>query len=122
MDACPGPSGLPSLPTSRREFLRHAGGGFGMIALASLLAEEGLLAQEPAAALNPLTPGPTPSPAGAQRVFFLFRSGGPSHLVLFDPRPALRRLEGRRWRESSARVPPRRRVERNRLLGTRRTF
>ena len=31
-------------PTSRRQFLRHAGGGFGMLALASLLNRDGLLA------------------------------------------------------------------------------
>jgi len=31
---------------SRRDFLLRSGGGFGLVALASMLAEEGLLADE----------------------------------------------------------------------------
>ena len=38
-DRCPG----PAAPTSRRAFLRNAGAGFGAIALAALLADEGKL-------------------------------------------------------------------------------
>ena len=38
---------------SRRDYLKSAGSGFGMLALTSLLAEQGLLADEPAA-INPL--------------------------------------------------------------------
>jgi hypothetical protein len=92
-----------------------------MIALASMLAEQGLLAQEPNA-LNPLTPRRTHHPGQAQRVIFLFMSGGPSHLELFDPKPDLQRLHGQPLPESFGTVATRRRVERNRLLGTRRTF
>jgi hypothetical protein len=113
------------LPTSRRDFLRHAGGGFGMIALASILAEQGLLAQEappPARTLNPLAPRPPHHVARAQRVIFLFMSGGPSHLELFDPKPDLQRLQGEPLPASFGSVATRRRVERNRLLATRRTF
>jgi len=45
--------------THRREFLRSAGAGFGMIALTALLAEDGLLAEEPSRASrdgDPLAP------------------------------------------------------------------
>src|SRR5262245_47000829 len=46
--------------SSRRDFLRRAGGGFGMLALAGLLGREGLLSPEASAselnALNPLAP------------------------------------------------------------------
>ena len=36
------------LPSSRRDFLAHIGGGLGGIALAQLLGESGLLAETPA--------------------------------------------------------------------------
>jgi len=47
----------PSYP-SRREFLRRAGNGAGLLALSSLLAQERLLNSAPAAdlAVNPLAP------------------------------------------------------------------
>lgn len=110
---------LPTLPISRRQFLARAGGGFGMIALASMLAEEGLLAQSPR---NPLSPRSPHHEAKAQRVIFLFMSGGPSHLELFDPKPDLQRMHGQPLPESFGPVMTRRNVERNRLLATRRTF
>ena len=37
----------------------------------------------------PLTPRPAHFPAKAKRVIFLFMSGGPSHVDLFDPKPQL---------------------------------
>jgi hypothetical protein len=111
------------MPTSRRAFLRHAGGGFGMIALASILAEQGLLADEAShEGLGPLAPRRPHFQARAQRVIFLFMSGGPSHLELFDPKPDLQRLHGQPLPASFGPVVTRRAVERNRLLATRRTF
>ncbi len=109
-------------PYSRRDFLRNAGGGFGMIALASMLAEQKLLAQETPRLQNPLAPRSPHHDAKAQRVIFLFMSGGPSHLELFDPKPDLQRLHGEPLPASFGPVATRRNVERNRLLGTRRTF
>src|SRR5262245_55136044 len=106
---------------SRRQFLQNAGGGFGMIALASLLEEQGLLADEPAAA-NPLAPRRGHHEAKAKSVIFLFMSGGPSHLELFDPKPELQRLAGQSLPASFGPVATRRAVDRNRLLGTARTF
>jgi len=114
------------LQPSRREFLRRAGGGFGMIALASMLADQGLLAQsgpfQGSARRNPLAPRQPHHVARAQRVIFLFMSGGPSHLELFDSKPDLQRLHGQPLPESFGPVATRRNVERNRLLATRRRF
>src|SRR4051794_23115401 len=93
MNTCFGPSRSTELSVSRRDFLRRAGGGFGMLALASLLDGAGLLA--PAASrtegtpVNPLAPRPPHMPARARSVIFLFMSGGPSHVDLFDPKPEL---------------------------------
>lgn len=119
MRRCPGPGGSVGFCSSRREFLRRAGGGFGMIALASMLAEEGLLADTPQ---SPLALRPQHHDAKARRVIFLFMSGGPSHLETFDPKPELQRLHGQPLPASFGSPATRRGVERNRLLGTRRTF
>src|SRR5258706_11736303 len=89
-----------------------------MIALASMLAEQGMLAQT----RNPLAPRAPHHEATAKRVIFLFMSGGPSHLELFDPKPDLQRLHGTPLPASFGPVATRRNVERNRLLGTRRRF
>jgi Protein of unknown function (DUF1501) len=119
----PGPGPHPRFPatTSRRGFLCRAGAGFGMIALASLLAEDGLLAAEPDPA-NPLAPRQPPHEAKAKRVLFLFMAGGPSHLETFDPKPELQRLHGERLPASFGPVKTRRGVDKNKLLGTKRTF
>ncbi|HWG47596.1 MAG TPA: DUF1501 domain-containing protein [Gemmataceae bacterium] len=95
------PSLLPqrshiATPTSRREFLRCAGAGFGGLALAALLAREasaGTAAR--CAVVNPLAPRPPHLPARARSVIFCFMDGGPSHLDLFDPKPQLKKLAGK---------------------------
>ncbi|MBX6311677.1 MAG: DUF1501 domain-containing protein [Isosphaeraceae bacterium] len=115
---------MPSLPhpfnnTSRREFLRQAGNGFGALAATWLLFQEGLLAAEP---VNPLAPKPPHFPGKAQRVIYLFMHGGPSHLELFDPKPDLQRLAGQPLPESFGPVATRRNVAHNPLLGTKRSF
>src|SRR5437588_5151286 len=125
MNRCLGPAGPDTRPLSRRDFLRHAGGGFGMIALTALLAEQGLLGAEPPDAdpnLNPLAPKQPHHPARAQRVIFLFMSGGPSHLETFDPKPELRRLHGQKLPASFGPVKTRRAVDKNKLLASQRTF
>jgi hypothetical protein len=110
-------------PTNRRGFLRRAGGGFGLIALAALLAEDGLLAAEsPEGTVIPLAPRTPHHPARARQVIFLFMSGGPSHLETFDPKPDLQRLHGERLPPSFGMVKTRRGVDKNKLLATRRTF
>jgi len=84
-------SGSGSGPLGRREMLRAAGAGFGALAL------DGLLGMEAAAAppADPLAPRPGHHRPRAKRVIFLFMSGGPSHVDLFDPKPRLRADNGK---------------------------
>ncbi len=74
---------------TRRSFLAETGCGLGAIALAHLLAEDGLAA-DPAAHL----PRGTHHAPSARNVIFLFQAGGPSQLDLLDPKPAMRRWDG----------------------------
>jgi hypothetical protein len=123
MRPCGGPNGPDTFPTTRREFLRNAGAGFGMIALTAMLAEQGLLADTDAKPVpNPLAPKKPHHAAKAKRVIFLFMSGGPSHLETFDPKPDLQRLHGQKLPESFGMVKTRRGVDKNKLLATKHTF
>ena len=125
-DHCPGPGGFPFRPTSRRSFLRHAGGGFGLLALNAMLSREGLLAATPRGATggapNPFAPKAPHFAAKAQRVIFLFMSGGPSHVDLLDPKPDLIRLAGQPIPESFGTFKTRRAVAKNKLLAPLREF
>ncbi len=83
----------------RREFLRQAGQGFGLLALAGLLHQEGLLGSEAQGAealkqVNPLAPKPSHFPAKAKHVIWLFMNGGPSHVDTWDYKPELERRHG----------------------------
>src|SRR5262245_40851929 len=83
---------------SRRDFLLRAGGGFGALALWSLLGRDAFSAAAEAIAtkaVNPLAPKPPPFPARAKSVIWCFIDGGPSHLDLFDPKPELTKLGGK---------------------------
>jgi hypothetical protein len=79
--------------STRRRLLRDTAAGFGSLALAALLAEEGRTQPPPAA--NPLAPRAPHFPARAKRVIFLFMKGGPSHVDTFDPKPLLTRDDGK---------------------------
>ncbi len=78
---------------SRRAFFRRTGLGLGSMALASLLQQDLLGAAAPAAgstgSIHPLHFAPR-----AKRVIYLFQSGAPSHLDLFDPKPKLAEMTG----------------------------
>src|SRR5947209_17367585 len=110
------------IPPDRRRFLRTAGGGFGALALAALLAEEGRLAADEATSPDPLAPKEPHHEPAAKRVIFLFMSGGPSHVDTFDPKPDLTRLHGEKLPASFGPVKTRRAVDKNRLLASKRTF
>ncbi len=89
---------------SRREFLAKAGLGFGGLALASMIAEEEARAEAPE--IDPLRPVARRAPhheAKAKACIFLFMEGGPSHIDLFDPKPAIKRHEVSRCRRVSER-------------------
>ncbi|MCI0536012.1 MAG: DUF1501 domain-containing protein [Verrucomicrobiales bacterium] len=115
---------FPRRNITRRELLQRAGGGLGMVALASLLKQDGLLAAGPATshATNPLAPRTPHFAPRAQRVIFLFMSGGPSHVDLFDPKPDLIRLAGQPVPESFGMFKTRRNVAKNKLLPPIRPF
>ena len=77
---------------NRRECLARAGAGFGLLALADLLAGESpvpLKAEAPGNASSPYSVHPPHHTARAKRVIFLYMPGGPSHVDLFDPKPRL---------------------------------
>src|SRR6266576_3645824 len=79
------------LSRARRAFLRDAFCGFGSLALASLINQEGR-----AASTNPLAAKSPPNEAKAKSVIFLFMAGGPSHIDTFDPKPLLNQLSGQK--------------------------
>jgi hypothetical protein len=91
---------------TRRHFFGRSARGLGTVALASLL-EPGLLAggvgnrasakagAPPRGGLHPLEFAPR-----AKRIIYLFQSGAPSQLDLFDPKPRLIQLNGQPMPES----------------------
>ena len=98
-----------------------------MLALASILERDGLLAStvdSPNAPrfTSPLLPRPSHFAARARSVIFLFMSGGPSHVDLFDPKPDLIRLAGQPIPESFGTFKTRRNVAKNKLLPPLRSF
>jgi hypothetical protein len=82
------------LQATRRHFFSQCGMGIGGVALASLMAERGLMAASQAAQGGPGTPLRGMHPAKAKNVIFLFMAGGPSQLELFDYKPVLQKLNG----------------------------
>jgi hypothetical protein len=107
---------------TRRELLCRAGGGFGAIALASLLGDDHSRAvagldDTATRGSSPLAPRPTHFEPRAKRVIWLFMHGGPSHVDLFDPKPELAKHAGQPLPESFGEVMTRRKVARNPLLG-----
>ena len=75
---------------SRREFLFHAGGGLGGVALAGLLADAGELRDKPRAEFN----GGLHHAAKVKRVVQLFMNGGVSQMDTFDYKPELEKRHG----------------------------
>jgi len=88
---------------SRRQFLFHSAGRMGMLAFASLLAEQGLLAADPLDQANPLAPRKPHFPGRAKNCICIYLEGAPSQLDLFDPKPKLKELHGQKLPESMTR-------------------
>ena len=76
---------------NRRVFLGRSAGALGATALASLLA--------PAAGAAAGRSFPT-FPAKAKRIIYLFQSGAPSQMDLFDPKPEMEKQRGENLPES----------------------
>ena len=85
---------------NRRQFLGSATNGVGSLALAWMLQQEGMLHAEPIKPelerrsfdLKPKAPAFRPK---AQAMISLFMQGGPSHIDLLDPKPELKKLDGK---------------------------
>ena len=72
---------------NRRVFLRQAGAGLGLTALGTLLGNQALADEKSSKAeILPSLPHFAPK---AKRVIYLFQSGAPSQMDLFDPKPKM---------------------------------
>lgn len=78
------------LHVTRREFFGRSATGIGTVALASLLAKDGIASSTPLGGL----PGLPHFAPKAKRVIYLFQNGAPTHVDLFDYKPKLKELHG----------------------------
>lgn len=85
----------------RRHFLAQGALGLSSMALGTLLAERRAVAAPAKPALEPpqydLLPKRPPHPPRAQAMISVFTGGGPSHLDLFDRKPALDKYAGQQF-------------------------
>ena len=79
---------------TRRTFLQKSTTGLGALALTSLLKPELFGAADPQLAVSGALKQLHWAPK-AKRVIYLFQSGAPSHLDLFDPKPKLIEMTGK---------------------------
>jgi Protein of unknown function (DUF1501) len=80
-------------PLSRREWLARTGTGLGMLGLAGVFADAGLLCASP---INPLAPKQPHFPAKAKHIIHIYLNGGPSQIDTFDPKPELKKYDGKK--------------------------
>lgn len=80
---------LSSIESTRRMFLSTQAGHVGLLALASLLAQQ---RSGTASESTTVVPDVTPK---AKSVICLFQNGGPSQMDLFDPKPELQKWHGK---------------------------
>ena len=92
----------PWLAMSRRECLNRMALGLGGIALADLLSRNAVAAPAAVAPLSgrPALPGLPHFAAKAKRIIYLFQSGGPSQLDLYDYKPLLNQRQGEQLPDS----------------------
>ena len=81
-------------PFTRREALAKVGGGFGLVAFASMITNS----LQAATTNNGIAPGGVLKQLDfkprAKRVIFLYSNGGMSHVDTFDPKPMLEKYNG----------------------------
>lgn len=106
--------------STRRHWLSSLGGGLGALALRAMWADE-LVANE-STERSQQKPSSSIQPPRASRVIWLFMHGGPSHVDLFDPKPALVKYAGQSLPQSFGNVMTRRDVSKNPLLGPLKPF
>ncbi len=80
--------------TNRRHFFGKSAQGIGIAALASLLGEDSFASEEA------LLDSVSQFAPKAKRIIYLFQNGGPTHLELFDHKPALKELHNQPVPES----------------------
>lgn len=103
---------------SRRDFLLNAGAGFGALALSAMLEDEASASQ----AENSLAAKSPHFAPKVKSVVWLFMEGGPSHIDLFDPKPALDKLAGSPLPPSFGRPVTAMGTAGNAVLPSKRTF
>jgi len=86
---------------SRRDLLKVAANGFGLLALGDLLSRAD---NTPIDAQNPLLERKPHFAPRAKRIIFLFMHGGPSQVDTFDPKPLLTRDSGKPYPGQKPRV------------------
>jgi len=84
---------------TRRHFFGRCGVGLGRLALASLIGDRALFGAT-AKPTNPMAPKAPHFPAKVKNVIYLFMSGAPSQLELFDYKPKLQEYDGKTAPES----------------------
>ena len=94
------------------------------MAVTSLLVRDGWLrAAEAPATANPLAPRLPHFPAKVRSVIYLFMHGGPSHVDIFDPKPALTTFDGQsppeQFNDLKLQFTD---VKKQKLMGSRQTF
>jgi hypothetical protein len=81
---------------TRREMLRRTGTSLGLLGLAGVLRDAGLLADTtPPDPRQPLAARPPHYAAKVKHIIHVYLNGGPSQVDTFDPKPLLNRYEGR---------------------------
>lgn len=88
-NGCTGFEEAQSMP--RRKVLQQFGMGFGGLALTSMLNGQQGIASDSSGLANP--------PRKAKRIIYLFQSGGPSQMDLFDHKPLLNKMHGQQLPE-----------------------
>src|SRR4026209_1961316 len=83
---------------TRRDFLTSTASGLGLLALASMFREQGLLAAD--VGTSPFGPKAPHFAPKARACIFIFMEGAPSQMDLFDPKPKLNELDGQKLPES----------------------
>lgn len=92
------PSRILSAPATRRDFLARCGGGAGALALTALLSDEAraqtYLQNRHIDPMRPIAPREPHFPPRAKHIIWLYQSGGPPSMDLFDHKPTLAKLHG----------------------------
>lgn len=94
------PFNLPLLqpaPLTRRELLKTTSAGFGLLALAGMLGQNGSAkaSDSPSSRPGPLAPKAPHFPTKAKRIIFLYMEGAMSQMDTFEYKPRLQESDGK---------------------------